>query len=107
MNTTHGGANKMTTEKTRTALDAYMEHHSAALALVERIHEAIASHDVSPDPESINWGHVGDLAVTAKALRKIADRTFEEGEYAPLPAEQCIVCGDVFVDGYDCACADR
>ena len=97
----------MTTQTTRTALEAYMEHHSAALALVERIHGAIESHDVSPDPESINWGHVGDMATTYIALRQISDRLFEEGEYAPLPEGQCIVCGDVFVDGYDCACTDR
>ena len=73
----------MTTETTRTALEAYMEHHAAALALVERIHGAIESHDVSPEPESINWGHVGDMAETYIALRQISDRLFGEGEYTP------------------------
>jgi len=73
----------MTTKTTRTALDAYMEHHSAALALVERIHDGLASHDVSPDPEEISWGHVGDMAETYIALRQISDRLFGEGEYAP------------------------
>jgi hypothetical protein len=106
MNTTHQGATEMTTQTTRTALDAYMEHHSAALAPVER-HGGLASHDVSADPEQINWGHVGDMAETYIALRQISDRLFGEGEYAPLAPDQCIVCGDVWVDGYDCACADR
>ena len=71
-----------TTDK-RTALDAYMENQAAALALVERIHEAIENHDTDPDPESIHWGHVGDIAETRAMLQAISDRLFYEGEYAP------------------------
>lgn len=66
----------------RDARDAYMGHHGAALALVERIRDAIAN-DVSPDPEGIiHWGHVGDIAETRKELQEISDRLFCEGEYA-------------------------
>ncbi len=72
----------MTTETTRTALDAYMEHHTAALALVERIHEALENHDDSPLPDDIHWGHVGDIDETERQLRQISDRMFHEGEYA-------------------------
>jgi hypothetical protein len=70
------------TRDMRTVLDAYMAHHAAALELVERIADAIASHDVSPDPESVNWGHVGDIAQTRRELQAISDRLFSEGEYA-------------------------
>ena len=40
----------MPTKTTRTALDAYMAAHAEALALIERIHEAIENHDDSPAP---------------------------------------------------------
>jgi hypothetical protein len=81
---------------TRTALDAYMEHHQAALALVERIHEALANHDISPDPESVNWGHVGDIASTRRELQDLADRLFNEGEYAEVA---CLRCPATFATG--------
>lgn len=81
------------TRDTRTALDAYMAHHAAALALVERIHEAIANHDISPDPEGITWGHVEDIAATRTALLELSDLLFGEGEYAKVA---CIRCGQVF-----------
>ena len=78
------GATPMTTRSrdTRTALEAYMENHAAALALVARIHEAIENHDLAPDPESIGWGHVGDIASTRRELQELSDRLFDEGEYA-------------------------
>jgi hypothetical protein len=73
----------MTTETKPTALDAYMAAHADALALVERIHEAIENHDISPDPDALNWGHVGDIVETRRQLQAISDRLFSEGEYAP------------------------
>jgi hypothetical protein len=73
----------MTSQASRTALDAYMAHHTAALALIERIHEAIENYDDAPSPEELTWGHVGDMAETERELRQIADRLFREGEYAP------------------------
>jgi hypothetical protein len=91
---TNNGATPMTTRRrdTRTALDAYMEHHAAALALVARIHDALANHDDAPveDPDTdINWGHVGDIAETRKALRELADRLFNEGEHAEIACLRC------------------
>jgi hypothetical protein len=71
----------MTTKPT--ALDAYMAAHADALALIERIQETIANHDISPDPEDIHWGHVGDMVETRRQLQAISDRLFAEGEYAP------------------------
>lgn len=95
--TTHG-ATPMTTRPrdTRTALDAYLEHRTAALALVERIREAIAIHDVSPDPESVIWAHVGDIASTRRELQEISDRLFNEGEYAEVA---CLRCPATFATG--------
>ena len=80
--TTPKGATPMSKD-TRTALDAYMEHHAATVALLERITTAIANHDVpGADPEAIHWGHVGSLAHWHRALQEIADQMFNEGEYA-------------------------
>jgi len=73
----------MTTQTKPTALDAYMAAHADALTLVERIHEAIENHDISPDPDALNWGHVGDIVETRRQLQATSDRLFAEGEYAP------------------------
>ena len=85
MDTTRTKEIEMTT-KTRTAqtaLDAYMEHRTAALALLARIHEAIETHDNSATtPEDIHWGHVGEMAENERVLREMADRIFGEGEHA-------------------------
>ncbi len=70
-----------TTKTQRTALDAYMVHHAAAIALLARITDAIDNHDSAP-AEGLHWGHVGDIAETEKALRQIANRLFNEGEHA-------------------------
>jgi hypothetical protein len=42
------------TSDTRTALDAYLGHHTAALALLARITEHLANHDDAPveDPDT-------------------------------------------------------
>jgi mannose-1-phosphate guanylyltransferase len=76
------GATPMTTRDTRTAEQAYMENHTAAVALVERIRDALA---VQLDPtwrDGRSWGHVGDIAHTRSQLQEISDRLFNEGEHA-------------------------
>ena len=96
MHATTKGATPMTTTDTRTALDAYMAHHAASVALLARISEAIANHDDAPveDPDTdITWGHVGDIASTRKALQELSDRLFSEGEYAEVA---CLRCGAAF-----------
>jgi hypothetical protein len=73
----------MTTQTKPNALDAYMAAHAEAIALIERIQEAIENHDDAPAPEEIHWGHVGDMVETRQMLQAISDRLFAEGEYAP------------------------
>lgn len=72
----------MPTTTKRTALEAYMAAHADALALIERIHEAIENHETA-DPETLHWGEVGDMVETRQMLQAISDRLFAEGEYAP------------------------
>ena len=84
---------------TRTALDAYLGHHAATLALLARITEHLANHDDAPveDPDTdITWGHVGDIAETRKTLQEISDRLFNEGEYAEVA---CLRCPAMFASG--------
>ena len=69
-------------ENQERALAAYMEHHAAAVSLVERIGEAITNHDTAPDPESITWGTVGSMEKTRHDLQALSDWLFSEGEYA-------------------------
>ena len=73
----------MTSTTSRTALDAYREHHTAALALLRRIGDALKNDGAAPSPEELDWGHVGDMAETERELQQIADRLFGEGEFAP------------------------
>ena len=88
------GATPMTTRSrdTRTALDAYMAHHAAALSLLARITEHLTNHDDAPveDPDTdITWGHVGDIAETRKVLQELSDRLFSEGEFAQVACLRC------------------
>jgi len=78
----------MTTRDTRTALDAYTEHHAATLALLARITAAIENHDDAP-ADSLHWGHVGDIAETRRSLQELSDRLFNEGEHAEVACLRC------------------
>ena len=73
----------MPNQTKRTAVDAYMAAHAEALALIERIQEAIENHDISPAPEQINWSHVAEIGRTREMLQAVSDCLFAEGEYAP------------------------
>jgi hypothetical protein len=102
---TTNGATAMTTRPrdTRTALDAYMAHHAAALALLARITEHLANHDDAPveGPDTdITWGHVGDIATTRRELQEISDRLLNEGEYAQVA---CLRCPATFSSGTELA----
>ena len=72
----------------RTAMDAYMGHHAAALALLARITEHLANHDDAPS-EDLHWGHVGDIAETRRVLQELNDRLFNEGEFAEVACLRC------------------
>jgi hypothetical protein len=71
----------MTTRDTRTAEQAYLEHHAAVTALLERLLTHYADHD-DADAERLDWGHVGSIAHVHEELRQVADFVFGEGEHA-------------------------
>ncbi len=70
-----------TTRTQRPALDAYVAHHTAALALVKRIHDGIENHGGAANVR-LNWGHVGDIVETERLLQEIADFMFGDGSAA-------------------------
>ena len=75
----------MTIKRTREPIgtspsDDYDRLLIEATAIAYRIAEQLAHGGF---PEDVNWGNVGDMAETVKALRHISDRMFAEGEYAP------------------------
>jgi hypothetical protein len=65
---------------TPTAVDAYISAQATAAAQLEALAEAIAQHQDATPADSVNWGHVGDLAhvveLLAEALAFLAPSTF-------------------------------
>mgnify|MGYP000055614974 CR=1 FL=1 len=64
------------------------EHYGAALdkkteidAMLARI-QALSDAHFNADPETLHWGHVGDLDYYAELLKRITDSAFKEGEHA-------------------------
>jgi hypothetical protein len=43
---------------------------------------ALSSDHFNADPETLHWGHVGNLEFYASQLRRITDAAFHEGEHA-------------------------
>lgn len=67
---------------TKPAPEAYADRHALATALIARIGATISAQTLE-EGEGVNWGHVGDMAETVRALQQISDRLHAEGEYAP------------------------
>jgi len=64
----------------QTALDAFMARKTEIDALLARL-QALSDEHFNLSPDSIHWGHVGDLSHYAKLLRQITDAAFKEGEH--------------------------
>jgi hypothetical protein len=63
------------------ALAAFMVKKAQIDAMLIRLTDLSADHfDVSPD--SLHWGHVGNLEHYAELLKRITDAAFQEGEHA-------------------------
>ena len=63
------------------ALAAFMAKKAQIDAMLIRLTDLSADHfDVSPD--SLHWGHVGNLECYAELLKRITDAAFLEGEHA-------------------------
>ena len=58
-----------------------------AIDIAGRIHDRLADGEW---PEGLDWGDVGDMAETVRALRAVSDRLFAEGGYAPTEVSDIV-----------------
>jgi hypothetical protein len=63
------------------ALAAFMEKKAEIDMMLGRL-QALSDDHFNRDPDSLNWGDVGDLEHYASLLRRITDSAFGEGECA-------------------------
>jgi hypothetical protein len=63
------------------ALAAFITKKAEIDTMLERL-AALSATQFNVDPETLHWGHVGDLGFYASKLRRITDSAFREGEYA-------------------------
>ena len=43
---------------------------------------ALSANQFNADPDTLHWGHVGNLEFYASQLRRVIDAAFHEGEHA-------------------------
>lgn len=58
--------------KARTASEAYGEHYSAILAIVQALPAEVGN--MAADAQRVNWAHVGDLSALSERFRALADQ---------------------------------
>ena len=63
------------------ALEAFIARKAEIDAQLARL-QALSDEHFNLSPDSINWGHVGDLTRCAELLHQITDAAFKEGEHA-------------------------
>lgn len=63
------------------ALAAFIAKKTEIDAMLARI-QALSDAHFNADPETLHWGHVGDLEHYAGLLKRITDAAFKEGEHA-------------------------
>jgi len=63
------------------AVKNFMQAKADIDVMLKRLTELSANH-FGADPDTINWGSVGNLAFYAEKLKEITDSAFQEGEYS-------------------------
>ena len=63
------------------ALAAFIAKKTEIDTMLARI-QALSDEHFHADPETLHWGHVGDLEHYAGLLKRITDAAFKEGEHA-------------------------
>lgn len=63
------------------ALAAFIAKKAEIDAMLARLTDLSAEH-FNADPDTLHWGHVGDLEFYTSLLRRITDAAFREGEHA-------------------------
>lgn len=63
------------------ALAAFIAKKIEIDTMLERL-TALSAEHFNADPDTLHWGHVGNLEFYANQLRRITDAAFREGEHA-------------------------
>jgi hypothetical protein len=75
----------MTTQTNDAAIGAYLQNLTNAQTLALDILDILGvldNHETA-DPETLDWGEVGDMVEIRRSLQHIHDRLYAQGEYAP------------------------
>ena len=63
------------------AVDAFIAKKAEIDTMLARLVNLSADH-FNTDPETLHWGHVGNLEFYASQFRRVTDAAFREGEHA-------------------------
>ena len=63
------------------ALAAFIARKTEIDTMLERL-KALSDEHFNADPDTLHWGHVGDLEHYAGLLKRITDAAFKEGDNA-------------------------
>lgn len=65
----------------REAVEAFLAKKAEIDTMLARLTTLSAEH-FNTDPETLHWGHVGNLEFYASILKRVTDSAFREGEHA-------------------------
>ena len=63
------------------AVDAFIAKKAEIDTMLARLAGLSADH-FNTNPDTLHWGHVGNLEFYASQLRRVTDAAFREGEHA-------------------------
>ena len=63
------------------AVDAFIAKKAEIDTMLARLANLSADH-FNADPETLHWGHVGNLEFYTSLLKRVTDSAFREGEHA-------------------------
>jgi len=63
------------------ALAAFIARKTEIDTMLDRL-KALSDEHFNADPDTLHWGHVGDLEHYAGLLKRTTDAAFKEGEHA-------------------------
>ena len=63
------------------AVDAFLAKKAEIDTMLARLANLSADH-FNAEPETLHWGHVGNLEFYVSLLKRVTDSAFREGEHA-------------------------
>ena len=63
------------------AVEAFLAKKAEIDTMLARL-TALSAEHFNADPETLHWGHVGNLEFYASLLKRVTDSAFREGEHA-------------------------